>query len=301
MSQPDQSPPLPRRLLFATDLTPRCDRALERSLQLVSQWGAELLVVHCPEDAGDEREYQIEDFGDLPLWCERPSIKELAERRVRRDLAAYCREGGRIIVANGDPAEVIRWAAEDHGCDMIVTGAARAETFWNSILGTTTNNLLSKLRLPILVVRERCRGPYGNIVVAIDFSECSRSALTTTRRLFPDRPVVFHAYQTPYEQLLSDPDSYVEDARVAAEAKTAAFLADIGMETDIGGNVVEHGAPASLLRRYVRAHDVELVVMGHGGGNALGNIFLGSTARRILDAVGCDCLIVGSPDDEEGC
>lgn len=304
MSQPDQIPHVPRRLLLATDLSPRCDRALERSLQLVSQWRAELLVVHCTDDAWDHREYEIEDFGDLPLWCQRPSLKELAERRVRMDLAAYCCEGAPIIVASGDPGEIIGWAAEDHGCDMIVTGAARAETFWSSILGTTTDHLLRRIHVPILVVRGRARGPYRRILVATDFSECSRRALKMATAMFPDcRPVIFHAFQTPYERLLSDPDTYRDDSRTTAEVKVADFLAQAGVEVDPEAVVVERGAPEALLWHYVRDRDVGLVVIGRGGGNAIEDIFLGSTTRRILDSVGCDCLVVGpssSADAPEG-
>jgi nucleotide-binding universal stress UspA family protein len=251
-----------------------------------------LLVVHCPEASDGDGETGNPD--DLPLWCRPPDACKLAERRLRADLAAFGREGDAVIVASGDPGEIICRTAEEHGCDLIVTGAARAESFWTSILGTTTDHLLRKARVPILVVRERARNPYGDIVVATDFSECSRRALALATHLFPDcRPVIFHAFQTPYEKLLSNPDTYREDARTAAEAKCAAFLAQARMEVDPDRVVVEHGAPAPLLRRYVRHRDIELVMIGRGGGSALEDIFVGSTARHIVDAIGCDCLILG--------
>lgn len=302
MSQPDQISHVPRRLLLATDLSPRCDRALERSVQLASQWRAELLVVHCPK--GGDGAAELEQSGDLPLWCRPPDACELAERRLRADLTAFGREATSVVVTRGVPGEVIRRTAEDHGCDLIVTGPAKSETFWTSIVSTTTDHLLRQLRVPILVVRERARGPYGSIVLATEFSECSRHALSMATTLFPDcRPVIFHAFQTPYERLLSNPDTYRDDARTAAEAKAADFLAQAGVEVEPEAVVVEHGAPESLLWHYVRDREVGLVVIGRGGGNVIGDIFVGSTTRRILDCVECDCLVVGpspSADTLEG-
>ena len=45
------SPSPPASLLLATDLTPRSDRALERSAQLANEWQAELTALHVLERA----------------------------------------------------------------------------------------------------------------------------------------------------------------------------------------------------------------------------------------------------------
>src|SRR5690606_5948022 len=42
--------PLPSTILLATDLSARCDRALDRAAMLASQWHAELVVLHAIED-----------------------------------------------------------------------------------------------------------------------------------------------------------------------------------------------------------------------------------------------------------
>ena len=43
-------PPLtsrkPRSILLATDLTPVCDRAFDRAVQLAAEWDAELIACH---------------------------------------------------------------------------------------------------------------------------------------------------------------------------------------------------------------------------------------------------------------
>src|SRR5688572_30512216 len=39
----------PSRILLATDLTSRCDRALDRAVQLAREWDAQLHVLHAIE------------------------------------------------------------------------------------------------------------------------------------------------------------------------------------------------------------------------------------------------------------
>jgi nucleotide-binding universal stress UspA family protein len=40
---------VPKRLLLATDLTPACDRAFDRAVQLAAAWKADLTVCHVVE------------------------------------------------------------------------------------------------------------------------------------------------------------------------------------------------------------------------------------------------------------
>lgn len=42
----------PHRILLASDLSSRGDRALDRAAQLAQQWGAELLILHAIEGEG---------------------------------------------------------------------------------------------------------------------------------------------------------------------------------------------------------------------------------------------------------
>jgi len=41
----------PKAILLATDLSARCDRALDRAALLASEWQAQLIIVHALGDA----------------------------------------------------------------------------------------------------------------------------------------------------------------------------------------------------------------------------------------------------------
>jgi nucleotide-binding universal stress UspA family protein len=59
--------------------------------------------------------------------------------------------------------------------------------------------------------------------------------------------------------------------------------------------LIEDGAPNFLLRDYVRAKEVDLLVLGMHGRRAFFEIFLGSAAKAIMDDVSCDALVIREP------
>jgi nucleotide-binding universal stress UspA family protein len=59
--------------------------------------------------------------------------------------------------------------------------------------------------------------------------------------------------------------------------------------------LVEQGKPAPLLREYVRVGKVDLVTLGARGSSGLLDMFLGSTAKEIIEQVPCDALVVRDP------
>lgn len=59
--------------------------------------------------------------------------------------------------------------------------------------------------------------------------------------------------------------------------------------------VVEYGALESALTHYVRANDVDLVVIGTHGHSGIMSVLLGSTAARLLDWLPCDTMIIRDP------
>ena len=54
MTESAQGTSVPKRLLLATDLSARCDRALDRAAQLAEAWQAEIVAVNATfsTDAG---------------------------------------------------------------------------------------------------------------------------------------------------------------------------------------------------------------------------------------------------------
>lgn len=288
----------PRKILLATDLSARCDRALDRAAALAKAWQAPLIAVHALE----EFDSALSEHPPLPSWRRPPDSVQLAARRLRRDIGNID-IGVTVLIERGDPAEAIARAAETEGAGLIVTGVARDEMLGRFVLGNTVDRLLRHTAIPVLVVKNRPHAAYRNILMAIDFSAASRHALQTAMALFPGQAfTVFHACEAPMAGIAANPGRYEEQSREAAAGEWAAFVAalDVTDERRRGLRaLIEYGQPAPLLREYVPERDVDLVVLGTHGRGALMDMLIGSVAKQILAEVPCDTLVVREPREAE--
>lgn len=284
-----ERPGWPRTILLATDLSARCDRALDRAAQLARQWAARLVVLHVVEPAAAEmldnnRRLRQQPFDRLLL----------AERRLRADLEIDGLDH-LILVEEGDPAEAIARIAGERDC-LVVTGLARDETLGRFSLGTTVHRLLRRLTVPVLVVKARVRHEYRYVVVATDLSDSSKRGLDIALGWFPDQRVeMFHAYETPFSGLMGDAAEYQRQHRAAIASQCMDFLAGAPVPDEARHRVslrMEQGDAAPLLRDHVDASDVDLVVLGSQGRSAALDVLFGSTANEILHSVTCDALVV---------
>ena len=132
----------PRRILVATDLSARCDRALDRAVELASTWGAELFVLHALEQPEDF--YESEWERRLPSWRRPLDPAVLVEEQIRQDLLPSTSKFP-TIVEKGEPTDAITRVAQTRAFDLIVTGLARDETLGRFRLGGTVERLLSRL------------------------------------------------------------------------------------------------------------------------------------------------------------
>lgn len=295
MTEPSWAKGTPRKILLATDLSARCDRALDRAIFLVGAWQADLVAVHALEQPDD---FYADDRRNLPSWRRPDDMTRVVVDQLKHDTFGLA-PNITAIVEKGEPVDVILRIAEAQGCDLIVTGIARDETFGRFGLGGTVDRLLRRSRVPLLIVKERARAPYANIVIATDFSDSSRHALQAAMTYFPDQKLtLFHAYDAPMAGMTNDPARSREDYRKVVAEDCAAFLAATAIPENRRqrfGLLLEPGDPDSLIREYARDRKVDLVVLGTHGRSAFFDILLGSTAKLILSTLPCDALVVREP------
>jgi nucleotide-binding universal stress UspA family protein len=284
-----------RTILCATDLSSRCDRALDRAALLARHWHARLVVVHALQTGAEFIEARR--LHDLPSW-RRPEDRAKVVARQLRDDMAHPDYDPIVVVAEGDPADLILREAERHRADLLVTGVARNELFGRRLLGDTVDTLIRRASIPLLVVRERARRPYRRIVVATDFSDASRHALHAALCLFGSAELsLFHGYRIMTSGVL-DRDRMRDGCQAVARQDAETFLDAAELPAEVRSRLrllVEEGDPEHLLRDYVQVADVDLVVTGTQGRGAVLDLLLGSTAKRLLDGLFCDVMVVRAP------
>lgn len=287
---PDQGT-APRHLLLATDLTARCDRALDRAALLAQEWRAELVALNVLNPAA---------FPDQTLaWISGASDEQLlhvARQQLAHDLSAAKVSATLRLMCSEDATAAIRETAASTQSGLVVTGVSCKENLGRLLLGSTVENLARSLSQPLLVVRNRANGPYQRIIVATDFSEPSRHALLTAARFFPGRELILYHAHVLAMSGLADTSPHPGVCVGIEETECAAFLAATAfLEGTKVRPVVECGAIESTLTRYVREHGIDLVVMGSHGRSGIMSLLLDSMAAKLLDWLPCDTLLVREP------
>lgn len=277
-----------RRILLATDLSARCDRALDRAVQLARDWDAALTVLHVLESKGETSE---------PRWRRPGDPQTLAAQALEADLPP---DAGpvTIIVDQGDAAEIAAGIVREQHCGLIVTGLARNEALGRFHLGGTVERLARLSPAPVLVVRRRPRHDYSHVLVATDLGEGSRHALRTAVALFPNAELtLFHAYRTPFAGLVADePRLRADYARAMATDLDQFMRATLSPEQQARVRpLLVDGEPAQSLRDYALAEGVDVAVIGAPRHGPLMTLLLGSTAGSILEAAPCDVLLTAAP------
>jgi len=264
-------------IMVATDLSARCDRAVDRAFLLAQQLGGSVIVTH------------IVGEGQLS-----PEKTEHLRELVRDDMGERA-GGSRVEVAAGSvPATLARLAGE-WDARIIVTGIGRLNEVRDYVLGTAVDSLVRRAPVPVLVVKRRARRPYERILAATDFSPCSANAVESAAAMFPGtRLRVVNAFHPAFEGFL--------DAR-----DTAAFIGDeargemerfIGqLPDDVRGRLetsVEEGEVYGVLERTIRDWQADLLVVGSHGRGGFAHATIGSRAGALLASEPVDILVVRS-------
>lgn len=288
---PDPSPTTPPGLLLATDLSARCDRPLERAKQLADEFSIPLVVltVHdAPPAPGEVLQWLDGDAG-------RTQQEGAARAEFAREFAGSPLQAIQRFAAGPAAAAILDSAATLPGA-IVVAGASQHDSLGDVLLGSTVEKLARGLAQPLLVVRQRVRGPYRRIMIATDFTPASKLALETAARLFPGRRItVFHAHDS--ETLVPDAPPHAELIR---------FLDGCALPPgahELLDPVIGEGEPASQLARHVVDNSIDLAVLGLHEESALMRLLTGSRSEYLLQAVVCDTLLVRPPvrhgeDDE---
>ncbi|HVK70010.1 MAG TPA: universal stress protein [Polyangium sp.] len=278
-----------KKILFATDLSCRCDRALDRAVLLASAWHASLTVVHALEDPTL--------VTDLPSWRQMLSPAQLALQQIRADMPKAPDLHVDTVVEQGDPASVLLGAIERLKPDLVVTGVARGETLGRMLLGTTVEQIVRKSRVPLLVVKSRPHEAYRNVMLTTDYSDSSQRALPSAFPLLPPtaKLSLFHAYDVLFEGHVDDRISARDAAHHRALNEGQAFLTGLREKTTSSHAlplICEYGDPGVLLSDLTHTRGIDLVVLGTAGRTGLLGALLGSVALRLLATLPSDVLIV---------
>lgn len=290
MSDQNEAVMPPKKILLATDLSGRGDRALDRATQLAGRWGAELTVVHALE--GDV--LNLPEYQGLPSWRRPPDPASFVERQIREDVRGPCPRL-KVMVEEGPAVQVILDAVAREGADLVVLGLGRQRPFGGGGMGRTIDELFRRAPVSVLVVKRRPNGPYRHLLAGVDFSRESQRGVEVAGRYFPDAAMaVMHAYELPYRGYLHG-TPLGRDFEAMETASLRSFLSEADLPEGLHERLfplTEHGPPEVMLSAYVMEKGADLTVIGAYERNRLFHVVVVGKGPRIVETVPSDVLVV---------
>jgi nucleotide-binding universal stress UspA family protein len=146
------------------------------------------------------------------------------------------------------------------------------------------------------------------VLVATDFGPASDSALRYGRTLargFGAELHVLHVVENIFARAMDgygyaaiSPDVQL-DIEHAGRKQTDALLSDEDRrDLRAKASTVTSNSPAAAIVEYARNNSVDLIVMGTHGRGAIGHIFMGSVAERVVRTAPCPVLTLRHPERE---
>jgi len=279
------------QIVCATDLVPGNDAPIDRAALLADQLEAELSLLHVvvPGESTQPLEQALQTARDQmqaraspPLW------------RGQRPPA--------WAVQTGAPARIIVDTAARVGARLLVLGPHRKRPLRDALEGTIAEKALAIRRHPVLMVRNTAMRPYRRVLVALDLSDASVSAIHAAESLVIAPEVsarVVHAHEPPYQAMLAYAGVEQESVAVYAQKwkheaqRSVHDLLDCesGDARRYDVHVAQLPAAAGILQA-VEQFTPDLLVLGTHGGGSLRRALVGSVANRVLHETHCDALIV---------
>ena len=146
------------------------------------------------------------------------------------------------------------------------------------------------------------------ILVATDFGPASDTALNYGRALALQFGASLHVLHVTQNVNLTAASEYgfvslpVElqaEIERAAQRRTEQLLTgDDRSDLTVTAATVTHNTPAAAIVDYAKTNRIDLIVLGTHGRGALGHLFMGSVAERVVRTAPCPVLSVRNPEHE---
>lgn len=285
------------KLLFPTDGSDGAAAVFDHVLDVAEAHDA---TVHVLNVADTTRESVTQVQGRVVDALEQAgaeTVREAATRASDRGVPTVTE------VLQGEPYRTIVDYAETYDVDLVIMPTHGRRGLERFLLGSTTERVVRRSEAPVLTIRPdddvTVRYPYRRVLVPTDGSDPASAALDVGLGVADAASAAVH--------LLSVVDVTSLGVDVRADLQTAALeesaheIVDRAAERATAAGfepttAVEFGGSVTrVIRSYVTANDVDLVVVGTHGRTGFDRYVLGSVAEGLVRTAPVPVLTVRGP------
>ncbi len=284
-------------IMVATDFSDGARCAAERAAIVAKEQCVNLSLIHVMSRSALS---DLRRLFQAPTEVEAKLVDDASRmlNEVAADISLNTGVLGSTDVKTGHAHTEILSAMES--ADLLVLGAHGESSLHDLMLGTTAERVLSACKRPVLVVKSPPKTRYQHVLVPVDFSPYSASALTMASRIAPlAHMTLLHVFRIPFEgrlQIVGASESgirrYCEEEQQAAEQRMFELIRESQIDSNRVSYSVERGDPSPVILAKAEELLSDLIVIGKHGQSWFEDVFLGSVTHHILARSTCDTLVV---------
>jgi nucleotide-binding universal stress UspA family protein len=290
-----------RSILCALDLTALSGDVLSMAAELAEAHDASLNVLHVVELWDSRYDFIVAEI--------EKKIEKDAHEKLRAELARLGRRGEvpvTVTIVKGQAGVRIIEAIRVTRPDLVVMGShGHSKVLDRVLLGSVAEKIMRLSPVSVLVVRPLKNPDIKTIVCAVDFSDCSRTALEHAIELARLEKIpsirVLNVYEVPMGCMEAGMSFAI------AVGKTSGVHARemdefLKPHTDCGVDLIraiEEGSPSSTMAAYAEKNNADLIVVGSHGRSALAALLFGGVSSRLVHQASVPVLAVKSAKHHE--
>ena len=246
----------------------------------------------------------------------RKALADAVLAEMKEQLAPAFRSNVHLVIGSKHPKQGLLLAADEWRADMIAVGARGTAPLRALLLGSVSQHVVNRSRLPVLVVRGKGGAPSANaplsVLMACDGSPaCEQAAKVVGQLSWPAGSqgwlisVVegFLAGEVPKWLEAAARDSETEamaqqwakehdDDLRRAQTELTDRAAGMGSTFTACHPMVAEGHAAEQILNAIDKVHADLVVVGAHGLGTIERLFIGGTSDKILSHAPCSVLVV---------
>ena len=268
-------------IVALTDFSVQAEQCLDRAALLASAHHAELRILYGAE-----------------VPC--PKFSDPFARLEQRGRQIARRHGITTVAIGGTDDLLTDVLTQTLDADLLVLDR-RSHRLWHQFWrGSLVEQVVQQARCPVLVVQQPVAGAYRQLLVAVDFSENSRSLVRYASGFEIGAAMeIFHALASGDQASVGCADAqfsmvraYQRIASKNGQGRRVRFSDSLDARRNRVGVLTGRTAPIGQITVQKESSQADLVVVGKSRPNPVVDWLLGSLARGLVAGLNCDVLVV---------
>ena len=284
-----------QRILVAIDVFANPDNIIKRAFMIAKENESELYIVQAIKVPL----FSVPDyFGSKKVAVNIKGIKNEIEQKIK-SLNIASNVTYHLFVKEGNPDDIILYESKLIKAEMIIIGAHTKSKNKKNRFGTTAQKVAHQSHVPVLIVKNKVKKAYKNVVAPTDFAMQSKQSILFVQNICTSAQIsLVNAYEAFYVTGIYtagsysleniDTEMYDKAAKTASQNNMKALKKELGIKK---GKVIdgELNSKEALLK-YIDKDTYDLVVLGSRGTSGA-MALLGGVAYTLLREVSTDTLV----------